>query len=84
MIRAVHKLDSRLLISKTPVERPCNDRDSRFFDSICIFCPHRPCDGEETTHAVKVNCILFSKGQLGKGKVHPCTGTEALYRPYGP
>jgi len=20
----------------------------------------------------------------GKGKVHPCTGTEALYRPYGP
>ena len=21
---------------------------------------------------------------LGKGKVHPCTGTEALYRPYGP
>ena len=21
---------------------------------------------------------------LGKGKVHPCTGTEALYRLYGP
>jgi len=20
----------------------------------------------------------------GKGKVHPCTGTKALYRPYGP
>ena len=20
----------------------------------------------------------------GKGKVHPCTGPEALYRPYGP
>ena len=20
----------------------------------------------------------------GKGKVHPCIGTEALYRPYGP
>jgi len=20
---------------------------------------------------------------IGKGKVHPCTGTEALYRPYG-
>jgi hypothetical protein len=19
-----------------------------------------------------------------KGKLHPCTGTEALYRPYGP
>jgi hypothetical protein len=24
-------------------------------------------------------CVL-----LVKGKVHPCTGTEALYRPYGP
>jgi len=23
-------------------------------------------------------------GGIGKGKVHPCTGTEALYRPYGP
>jgi hypothetical protein len=22
--------------------------------------------------------------QVNKGKVHPCTGTEALYRPYGP
>jgi len=20
----------------------------------------------------------------GKGKVHPCTGTKALYRPYSP
>jgi len=23
-------------------------------------------------------------GKEGKGKFHPCTGTEALYRPYGP
>jgi hypothetical protein len=22
--------------------------------------------------------------ELNKGKVYPCTGTEALYRPYGP
>jgi len=31
--------------------------------------------------------ILFSKiinMCKGKGKVNPCTGTEALYRPYGP
>jgi hypothetical protein len=27
----------------------------------------------------------FTKGvKWGKGKMHPCTGTEALYRPYGP
>ena len=24
------------------------------------------------------------RGSRGKGKVHPCTGTEALYRPYSP
>ena len=28
--------------------------------------------------------IMLPKQRLGKGKVHPCTGTEALYRPYGP
>ena len=27
---------------------------------------------------------LHSVYVKGKGKVHPCTGTEALYRPYGP
>ena len=26
---------------------------------------------------------IYDKNNL-KGKVHPCTGTEALYRPYGP
>ena len=26
----------------------------------------------------------FDMKGKGKGKVHPCTGTEALYRPYGP
>jgi hypothetical protein len=25
-----------------------------------------------------------TKRQERVGKVHPCTGTEALYRPYGP
>ena len=29
---------------------------------------------------VSCKCRDISKG---KGKVHPCTGTEALYRPYG-
>jgi len=24
------------------------------------------------------------KSYEGKGKMHPCTGTEVLYRPYGP
>jgi len=27
---------------------------------------------------------LCPHGLKIKGKVHPCSGTEALYRPYGP
>jgi len=29
------------------------------------------------------NRTRHRKGKV-RGKVHPCTGTEALYRPYGP
>jgi hypothetical protein len=28
--------------------------------------------------------VALNTSVKGKGKVHPCTGTEALYRPYGP
>jgi len=28
--------------------------------------------------------IIMKATKKGKGKVHSCTGTEALYRPYGP
>ena len=31
-----------------------------------------------------MNSGNFTKKKKGKGKVHPCTGTEALYGPYGP
>ena len=27
---------------------------------------------------------MWAGESLKKGKVHPCTGIEALYRPYGP
>ena len=51
----------------------------------------------EISYKVKVKCTVVqvlrlctgrtahrgSRG-IGKGKVHRCTGTEALYRPYGP
>ena len=30
----------------------------------------------------KINSINATHGK--KGKMHPCTGTEALYRSYGP
>ena len=32
---------------------------------------------------VRLYTIEYNWGKV-KGKVHPCTGTEALYRPYGP
>jgi len=28
--------------------------------------------------------ILYTTDKSKNGKVHPCTGTEALYKPYGP
>jgi hypothetical protein len=33
---------------------------------------------------VVLNILRSIKDGKSKGKVHPCTGTEALYRPYGP
>ena len=30
------------------------------------------------------DAIHIGKVSYSKGKVHPCTGAEALYRPYGP
>ena len=49
------------------------------YDTVKVKCTvvHalRLCTGR-TTHRE-------SRG-IGKGKVHRCTGTEALYRPYGP
>ena len=35
-----------------------------------------------TVSSSAVRKITLQEGK--KGKVHPCTGTEALYRPYGP
>jgi hypothetical protein len=34
----------------------------------------------------KIPFLVYSGREKGKGngKVHPCTGTEALYRPYSP
>jgi hypothetical protein len=33
---------------------------------------------------VKPRRVFYSASITKHGKVHPCTGTEALYRPYGP
>ena len=41
----------------------------------------------DTLIVVNTLCFIFvccsNYGSKGKGKVHPCTGNEALYRPYG-
>ena len=33
---------------------------------------------------VAIRFFFFFFGKKGDGKMHPCTGTEVLYRPYGP
>jgi len=43
------------------------------------------CVGLSSCHDTLSLHMRKEKIGLGsKGKVHPCTGTEALYRPYGP
>jgi len=39
---------------------------------------------EVIAHTDFSNSFLLPAKKKGKGKGHPCTGTEALYRPYGP
>ena len=37
------------------------------------------------TNNVRIKGVLQrAKDERSRGKVHPCTGTEALYRLYGP
>jgi len=40
--------------------------------------------GITTSCQHKRELYLISRDSLSKGKVPPCTGTKALYRPYGP
>jgi len=39
-------------------------------------------EGNFIINIITILCISYNV--KGKGKMHPCTGTEALYRPYGP
>ena len=38
----------------------------------------------ETFYFPKIMYCVIHQNNKGKGKGHACTGTEALYRPYGP
>jgi hypothetical protein len=58
-------------ISRCTVNKTLNSQ-TLFTDITVISTP--------TVH-ITVMLILLT---TGKGKVHPCTGNEALYRPYGP
>jgi len=39
---------------------------------------------DDTTYSLLQLGKSFRIEQVKRSKVHPCTGTEALYRPYGP
>ena len=64
-----------------------NTRNSQFYKLIFNFCcllhVSKILDSEHTLLSTRLLARMHVKYK-GKGKVHPCTGTEALYRPYGP
>ena len=51
---------------------------------VIIFTSVRQREPEWVAQLVKCRANSQYWEGKGKGKVHPCTGTEALYRPYGP
>jgi hypothetical protein len=67
VVRAAHKSDFRLAINTTPnkwwpVERrSCNDRESCFWQDLCVCLRQSTWVLKDSTHAVEVNWILLSK-----------------------
>jgi hypothetical protein len=62
----VHKSNFRLVINKTPnkwwpLVRSCNDGDSCFWHDLYVGPQPSSRVLRDSTHAVKVNCILLSK-----------------------
>jgi len=55
-----------------PLPLPCNICVLKFWKGIAVF-----------GSSVASSACPYDKVK-GKGKGHPCTGTEALYRPYCP
>jgi len=58
---------------------------------VCSHLAHILSVFADFTHLLKKCIQMHSSSDFlkltsveGKGKGHPCTGTEALYRPYGP
>ena len=58
----------------------CNRAVSEFDTARFIF--SAPSAGEKGQSVGQ--SVMAAVKRDSKGKVHPCTGTEALYRPYGP
>jgi hypothetical protein len=50
----------------------------------CACCTYRQVVWHRNAPSAGFGISRLSGYVIGKGKVHPCTGTEALYRPYGP
>ena len=49
-----------------------------------MYIIHIPCTVQEIQTYDIESIFLNHAVDIKKGKVHPCTGTEVLYRPYGP
>jgi len=88
----IYIADIRLIVKI--VRRKCSQLHGRFeISNLCRYivvqcvsnyCAHREIKkSHETVTAVCTKFIEYISCIVGKGKVHPCTGTEALFRPYG-
>jgi hypothetical protein len=64
-----------------------NTRNSQLckliFNFCCLLHVSKILDSEHTLLSTRLLTPMHVKYK-GKGKGHPCLGTEALYRPYGP
>jgi len=60
-------------------------RPEESYQLCCVVgCDLENLKNEEAMTRVGSQRYSKNKKKVGKGKGHPCTGTEALYRPYGP
>jgi hypothetical protein len=66
-------------LTTSVMERSFSKEKKKVNVKVTLVQALRLCTGR-TAHRESRGIALLQ----GKGKVHPCTGTEALYRPYGP
>ena len=78
----IYSIDTKVRQNKC---RMCNKAQIYEIHKMCKICRINTIfDTTLNIPHTKLSNKKFINTLKGKGKVHPCTGTEALHRPYGP